>query len=90
MCTTKRKRQWWIDQSAEPMDEAKLKYMRKYCKDCIYFVRSPDVGMGRDGGYCDYLSITGHSRIAQTPPELRGRRCPVRKAKNKEQRDDQA
>lgn len=83
MCTIKRKMKWWIDSSAEPMDAERLKFMRKYCKDCIYFVRNADVGMGRDGGYCDYLGITGHSRIAQTPPELRGKACTVRQTRDK-------
>lgn len=58
----------------------KYRFQCRYCRSCIYFTPDPNVGLGREGGYCDYLGKTGKSRLVNTPPEQLGRRCPMRVA----------
>ena len=63
----------------EILSQKRLRFQRKVCKDCIYFVPDPNVGLGKLGGRCDVLDRTGQSRLKCTPPGQMYKTCPLKR-----------
>jgi len=63
----------------EILSQKRLRFQERVCKDCIYFVPDPNVGLGKLGGRCDVLDRTGQSRLKCTPPGQMYKTCPLKR-----------
>ena len=63
----------------EILSPALLRFQKKVCKDCVYYVANKDIGLGVQGGYCDYIGQTGHARILDTPRDQLHKSCPLKR-----------